>query len=377
MAEEFSRRVARVAVAQLAEVQGFEAVQESAIEVLAELLLRYLSELCTSSHRYAEQANRSDANLSDMVSGLEDMGVSMDDLRLYLDDTVQKESNVPFIYSLPSFPTARSGVVKPCFEEIGAEPAAHIPTFLPAFPDKHTYIQTPAYQQHETDATKQQSVVQQGRQQAEQALVQLHKRLQNSISEVPVDDEAEGTGATAGGGSSSRSNSSSNANPFLSPPLFEHQHSHPAHSNASASTQHYLPVTHHPYSVLTSGPRSGTEQAEAAMKAEPADSTGLDLNPGSRYLSALLTSHQHQHQSSGHDGMESTSIGEGEQMMWRPVKQDDNAGPLRMTEQMTVTLEAAVRHAARRFMSRRQQPDAFALEAARPVRADKRPKAAE
>lgn len=53
------------------------------------------------------------------------------------------------------------------------------------------------------------------------------------------------------------------------------------------------------------------------------------------------------------------------------------AGPLRMTEQMTVTRQADVRRAIERFTSRRQQPDAFALEAARPVRADKRPKAAE
>lgn len=52
-------------------------------------------------------------------------------------------------------------------------------------------------------------------------------------------------------------------------------------------------------------------------------------------------------------------------------------GPLRMTERLSLSFEASVRQATGRFSSRRPQPDAFALEAARPVRADKRPKAAE
>jgi transcription initiation factor TFIID subunit 8 len=67
MAEEFSSAVARVAAAQIAEASGFEAVEESAVDMLAELMVRYLSEVGASSHSYAELAGRTDTNAGDVV----------------------------------------------------------------------------------------------------------------------------------------------------------------------------------------------------------------------------------------------------------------------------------------------------------------------
>lgn len=84
MAEEYSRAIARVVAAQLAELEGFDAVQESSIEVLSELLLRYLSELCRSAHEYAEMAGRTDSNVADVVLALEDMGTTVPELQQYL-----------------------------------------------------------------------------------------------------------------------------------------------------------------------------------------------------------------------------------------------------------------------------------------------------
>lgn len=69
MAEEYSRAVARVAAAQLAEAAGYEAVQESAVDMVAELAVRYLSELAAASHSYAELAGRTDTNAGDVVRG--------------------------------------------------------------------------------------------------------------------------------------------------------------------------------------------------------------------------------------------------------------------------------------------------------------------
>lgn len=84
MADDFSRQIARVVASQIAEATGFDACQDSAIEVLGDLLLRYLSTLCSSSHSYAELAGRSQSNLSDLLLALEDLGVSPEELHQHM-----------------------------------------------------------------------------------------------------------------------------------------------------------------------------------------------------------------------------------------------------------------------------------------------------
>ena len=68
MTDRYSRQVARIAVAQMAETTGFDGVQESAVEVLADLMLRYVAQLASASHAYAEVAGRTDCNVNDVVS---------------------------------------------------------------------------------------------------------------------------------------------------------------------------------------------------------------------------------------------------------------------------------------------------------------------
>lgn len=70
--DDYARSAARVASAQLAEASGFDAVQTSSLDVLSDLLLRYIAQLGTASHAYAELANRTDANPLDVVSGRPD-----------------------------------------------------------------------------------------------------------------------------------------------------------------------------------------------------------------------------------------------------------------------------------------------------------------
>eukprot|EP00951_Prasinocladus_malaysianus_P037188 scaffold397605_cov25-Prasinocladus_malaysianus.AAC.1 len=64
--EEYSRAIARCAAGQIADAMGFEAVQESAIDMLSELMLRYISEVGTASHTYAQLAGRTDMNAGDV-----------------------------------------------------------------------------------------------------------------------------------------------------------------------------------------------------------------------------------------------------------------------------------------------------------------------
>jgi transcription initiation factor TFIID subunit 8 len=94
MAEDFSRHVARVVASQIAEATGFDACQDSAVEILGDLLLRYLTIVCSSGHSYAEIAGRSQSNLSDVLLALEDLGVTPEDLHQHMQLQVRQQHQI-------------------------------------------------------------------------------------------------------------------------------------------------------------------------------------------------------------------------------------------------------------------------------------------
>ena len=67
MADQYAREAARVSALQLAYHAGFDVAQESCVEILADLLLRYLNEVGAGSHHFAELAGRSETNAVDVV----------------------------------------------------------------------------------------------------------------------------------------------------------------------------------------------------------------------------------------------------------------------------------------------------------------------
>eukprot|EP00198_Chlamydomonas_reinhardtii_P001974 XP_001691310.1 predicted protein [Chlamydomonas reinhardtii] len=182
MAEDYSRRVARVVAAQMAELTGFEAAQESAVEILAELLIKYIQEVCTAAHSYAELSHRTDMNICDLNLALGDMGTSMDDLRKYLDSWIAEQGrgtfDQGFVHPLPpEYPIRAPGRTLPSWEERREEAPAHIPSWLPAFPDRHTYVRTPAFPGHEEDPVKQSEVIRQTRRQAAKTTLAFKQQL--------------------------------------------------------------------------------------------------------------------------------------------------------------------------------------------------------
>jgi transcription initiation factor TFIID subunit 8 len=100
MAEDFARHVARVVAAQIAEATGFDACQDSAVEILGDLLRRYLSTLSTSSHSYAELAGRSQSNLADVMLALEDLGVTPEDLHQHMQFRVRLPEGAGRVWQL-------------------------------------------------------------------------------------------------------------------------------------------------------------------------------------------------------------------------------------------------------------------------------------
>ncbi|KAL4452607.1 hypothetical protein ABPG75_008269 [Micractinium tetrahymenae] len=168
MAEQYSWQTARLVALQLAESAGFDVVQQSCVEILADLLLRFINEAGAGSHHYAELAGRSETNPVDVTLVLNNMGTNIAQLR---------DFEVPFEATISAFPLRKKSRPPPTFLDRGEAPPPHIPAWLPALPDKHTYKATPVYPGHEQDPQKRQMQLTEQRQQAETALVRLQARL--------------------------------------------------------------------------------------------------------------------------------------------------------------------------------------------------------
>ncbi len=64
-----------------------------------------------------------------------------------------------FVHPLPAeYPVRAPGRSLPSWEERREEAAPHVPSWLPAFPDRHTYVRAPAFPGHEEDPVKQSEV---------------------------------------------------------------------------------------------------------------------------------------------------------------------------------------------------------------------------
>ncbi|KAG2429077.1 hypothetical protein HXX76_011317 [Chlamydomonas incerta] len=121
-------------------------------------------------------------NICDLNLALGDMGTTMDDLRKYLDSWIAEQGrgtfDQGFVHPLPpEYPIRAPGRTLPSWEERREEAPAHIPSWLPAFPDRHTYVRTPAFPGHEEDPVKQSEVIRQTRRQAAKTTLAFKQQL--------------------------------------------------------------------------------------------------------------------------------------------------------------------------------------------------------
>jgi transcription initiation factor TFIID subunit 8 len=154
---EFAQAIAKIAVAQICESEGFQTFQQSAIETLSDVAVRYIRDVGKTAHYYANLAGRTECNVFDIIQGLEDLGSAQGFLGASeiehclassgtvreLAQYVGEADQIPFSYSLPQFPVVKDRKLTPSFLQIGEEPPGeHIPTWLPAYPDPSTYAQS-------------------------------------------------------------------------------------------------------------------------------------------------------------------------------------------------------------------------------------------
>ncbi|KZV26046.1 transcription initiation factor TFIID subunit 8 [Dorcoceras hygrometricum] len=189
----FGRAISRVFVAQMCESIGFQGVNESALDSLAGIVIRYIGDLGKSAKFHANLAGRAECNVFDVIQGLVDLGssqgfygvsdvrndciISSDPIK-ELEEYVVSAEEIPFAQQVPQFPVVRGRKMIPSFSQMGETPGSkHIPVWLPAFPDPHTYIQTPVWNERDTDPRTDMIELARQRRKAERSLLSLQQRL--------------------------------------------------------------------------------------------------------------------------------------------------------------------------------------------------------
>lgn len=156
--DDYAQAVAKIAVAQICESEGFPAFQQSALDALSDITARFILNVGKSAHSFANLAGRSECNVFDVIQGLEDMGSAhgfggASDVDHCLESSgvvreiyqfVNEGEPITFAHPIPRFPVVKERVLPPSFLLKGEEPPGeHIPAWLPAFPVPQTYSESP------------------------------------------------------------------------------------------------------------------------------------------------------------------------------------------------------------------------------------------
>ncbi|KAL9237669.1 hypothetical protein vseg_012190 [Gypsophila vaccaria] len=230
--DDFGRNVAKIAVSQVCDCVGFDFVKQSALEALTNVAVRYINDLGKSASSYANLAGRSECNVFDVVKGLEDLSSNIEfsgasevkecvvgsGVIKGISQFVGSVEDKPFALPIPRFPVVKPPRPIASFSEMDESPTGkHIPDWLPAFPDPHTYLHSPIWNDRKTDIRIDKGEQARQRRKAERSLLNLQQRLllnglggsSSSSGHIrDADDNERGSGGVAMGN-----------NPYLGPPL--------------------------------------------------------------------------------------------------------------------------------------------------------------
>nr|XP_018622713.1 transcription initiation factor TFIID subunit 8-like isoform X2 [Nicotiana tomentosiformis] len=200
--DDFGQAISRTAAAQICENIGFEGFNESALESFADITVKYLCDLGKTATFCAILVGRTEVNVFDVIQGLGDLGVSTGASKVKhcgLDsrtikgivEFVKSAQEIPFSQPLPCFPVIKDKRKMPSFIQMNETTAfKHIPLWLPAFPDRHTYVRTSTWNERTCDPRADKVKLARQRRKAERSLLNLQQRLVcNGSTEVSASNE--------------------------------------------------------------------------------------------------------------------------------------------------------------------------------------------
>ncbi|KAJ6635527.1 Transcription initiation factor TFIID subunit 3 [Pseudolycoriella hygida] len=135
MSENYTQQVLKVCVAQICQTIGWNSIQTTPLELMSDILNKYIKEIATQTHRYSELYGRTEPNLDDVALAMKDMNVNIPDLEEYVNNV----DPVPCAIDVPKFPAQKENhlnFLKPGSKEVVTRPV-HIHEYLPPmFPER-------------------------------------------------------------------------------------------------------------------------------------------------------------------------------------------------------------------------------------------------
>ncbi|EAZ27724.1 hypothetical protein OsJ_11672 [Oryza sativa Japonica Group] len=159
------------------EAAGFVCAHRSAVDALVDVLLRYICHLGRAATFHANLAGRAAANECDVIQFLEECGAAYYGFagaasvsaRCLANSAVVKDMAV-FVGASKESPFAG----RPLPRESGM---SHVPEWLPAFPEPHTYVRSELWSEEVAKAGADEVERARQRRKAEKSLLSLQRRL--------------------------------------------------------------------------------------------------------------------------------------------------------------------------------------------------------
>ena len=112
--DDFAVAALRIIVAQMCQVLGWNSIQPVALDILVELLHKYLLKLGCTTSEYALLANRTEPNLNDLWSTVNQLKINLEEIRSFV-------QNVEMPRSLANFTFKQNAVSKLKFDPFTSE----------------------------------------------------------------------------------------------------------------------------------------------------------------------------------------------------------------------------------------------------------------
>ncbi|KAL6956471.1 hypothetical protein U1Q18_044377 [Sarracenia purpurea var. burkii] len=223
--DDFAQAIAKIAVAQVCESAGFQSFQQSALSTLSDVAVRYIREIGKTANCYANSTGRTESNVFDIIQGLEDLGSAQGFLGASnvnhclagsgivreITQYVGEAEEIPFAYSIPSFPVIKDRKPSPSFAQIGETlPLDHIPSWLPPFPDPQISSHSPPQNKRQVGTWTDKIEPAKKQRKVERSLLNLQQQMACNGSELPTSFDP---------GDSVKAKQAAESNPFLAAPL--------------------------------------------------------------------------------------------------------------------------------------------------------------
>ncbi|XP_030379816.1 transcription initiation factor TFIID subunit 3 [Scaptodrosophila lebanonensis] len=136
MTDKYCADLLRIAVAQISQTIGYSSAQTAPLELLQDVLHKFLQEFARDLHSQTEHANRIEPNLKDTHLSLKSLNINIPDLLDYIGNV----EPVQFAQEIPQFPVKRNSnmnFLKPGSSETLTRPVhiyEHLPPMLPTEP---------------------------------------------------------------------------------------------------------------------------------------------------------------------------------------------------------------------------------------------------